>query len=156
MLLGLFLANDGFALACLEGLDHAVVVALYLLALVLLLLDLHLHELDLLLSDGLVLVVLVLEALVLLLDLLKEVLQLFDALALLLRLLFLLRVEFTQMRVVLRFKSFFVGQRAIQQLLRLAKIPTQFLLQMLALSLVELQLLLCVRKAALRLEEALI
>lgn len=70
VLLGLLLADDRLALASLESLDHAVVVALDLLALVLLLLNLHLHELNLLLSDGLVLLVLVLEALILLLNLL--------------------------------------------------------------------------------------
>ena len=45
----LLLANYGLTLASLESLNHAVVVALNLLALILLLLDLHLHELNFLL-----------------------------------------------------------------------------------------------------------
>lgn len=74
VLLGLLLANYGLARAGLESLDHAVVVALNLFALILLLLDLDLHELYFLLGDSLVLLVLILQALVFLLDLFKIVL----------------------------------------------------------------------------------
>ena len=156
VLLGLLFADDGLTLAGLEGLDHAVVVALDLLALVLLLLDLHLHELDLLLRDGLVLLVLVLQTLVLFLELLEEVLELVDTLALLLRLLLLLGVELAQVRVVFGLHRLLVRQRAIQQLLSFGQVPPQLLLQVLALRLVQLQLLLGVGEAALALEQALV
>jgi hypothetical protein len=74
VLLGLLLANDGLTRAGLESLDHAVVVALNLFALIFLLLDLDLHELYFLLGDSLVLLILILQALVFLLDLFKIVL----------------------------------------------------------------------------------
>ena len=57
MFLSFFFSDDRFPLTGLEGLDHSVIVALNFLSLILLLLHLNLHELNLLLSDRLVLLV---------------------------------------------------------------------------------------------------